>query len=111
MRSPGSRIAWPAVFAEPDHTAARRGLIQEWIMFQNLGAVLLEDGRCRFRVWAPLSERVHVEVIAPRESVVCLQPRPLGYHTAVVEGISPGTRYRYRLSNGKEFPDPVSRFQ
>lgn len=80
-------------------------------MFQKLGAVLLEDGRCRFRVWAPLSERVHVQIIAPREFAVCLQPRPLGYHTAVVEGISPGTRYRYRLSNGKEFPDPVSRFQ
>lgn len=34
-----------------------------------------------------------------------------GYHHAVVEGASAGTRYKYRLPDGREFPDPASRFQ
>src|SRR5215831_6623315 len=80
-------------------------------MPQELGAVVSDDGRCRFRVWAPLSERVHLHITAPRESVVCMEARHLGYHTATVPDISAGARYRYRLSSGKEFPDPVSRFQ
>jgi maltooligosyltrehalose trehalohydrolase len=80
-------------------------------MQQDLGAILSDDGRCRFRVWAPLSERVHLHVIAPKESLVCMEPKHLGYHTAVVEDIQPGTRYRYKLCNEREFPDPVSRYQ
>src|SRR5579883_3176855 len=77
----------------------------------DLGAVLMDDGRCRFRLWAPLSERVHLHIIRPAESLVCMEPKQLGYHTAVVENVSPGTTYRYRLHNNKEFPDPVSRHQ
>ena len=80
-------------------------------MSEYLGAVLSGDGRCRFRVWAPQSERVHLHIIAPSESVVCMEPKEFGYHTATVENILPGARYRYRLSNGSEFPDPASRHQ
>jgi len=80
-------------------------------MQQDLGAILSDDGRCRFRVWSPLSERVHLHIIAPKECLVCMEPKHLGYHMAVVEGIQAGTRYRYRLSNDSEFPDPVSRYQ
>src|SRR5215468_4987408 len=74
-------------------------------MQQDLGAILSDDGRCRFRVWSPQSERVHLHIIAPKESLVCMEPKHLGYHTAIVEGIQAGTRYRYRLSNDKDFPD------
>jgi maltooligosyltrehalose trehalohydrolase len=80
-------------------------------MSQDLGAVLLENGRCRFRVWAPLSERVHLHIVAPRDFVVCMEPKQFGYHTATVEDIQFGAKYLYRLSSGKEFPDPVSRYQ
>jgi maltooligosyltrehalose trehalohydrolase len=34
-----------------------------------------------------------------------------GYYHAVVEGISAGALYRYRLDNEKERPDPASRYQ
>jgi maltooligosyltrehalose trehalohydrolase len=78
---------------------------------QDLGAILLDDGRCRFRVWAPLSASVHLHIVAPKDAVVCMESKQLGYHNAVVEGIRPGARYFYQLSNGKEFPDPVSRYQ
>jgi maltooligosyltrehalose trehalohydrolase len=40
-----------------------------------------------------------------------MEPEPSGYHTATVDNIQPGVRYRYRLSNGNEFPDPASRHQ
>ena len=80
-------------------------------MSEDLGAVLLADGRCRFRVWAPLSERVYLHIIAPNESVVCMEPKQFGYHTVSIENIRRGARYRYRLSNGGEFADPASRHQ
>ena len=33
------------------------------------------------------------------------------YHEAIVEGVSPGTLYRFRLQGDQERPDPASRFQ
>jgi maltooligosyltrehalose trehalohydrolase len=71
----------------------------------------LGDGRCRFRVWAPLRESVHVHIVSPRESVVCMERKQFGYHTAVVEDVIPGSKYKYRLSKDQEYPDPVSRHQ
>lgn len=34
-----------------------------------------------------------------------------GYHNTVVEQARAGVLYRYRLADGREFPDPASRFQ
>jgi maltooligosyltrehalose trehalohydrolase len=78
---------------------------------QTLGANWLDETRCRFVVWAPLSERVHLHLVAPQDRIVCMESKKHGYHAAVVEGIAPGTQYLYRLSNGREFPDPASRHQ
>jgi maltooligosyltrehalose trehalohydrolase len=36
---------------------------------------------------------------------------PGGYHQAVIRDLSAGTRYLYGLDDGRELPDPVSRFQ
>src|SRR5438067_9307909 len=80
-------------------------------MIPDLGAVWLGDDRYRFRVWATLSERVHLHIVAPGDRVVCMEPRQRGYHSAVVEGVETDTRYVYRLSNAKVCPDPVSRCQ
>jgi maltooligosyltrehalose trehalohydrolase len=80
-------------------------------MPQDLGAIWLDDNRCRFRVWAPFSDNVHLHLVSPDERVVPMQPQKRGYHRAVVEPIAPGARYFYRLSNGKQFPDPASRYQ
>ena len=56
-------------------------------MTKDLGAILLDDGRCRFRVWAPLSASVHLHIVAPKDSVVCMKPKQSGYHAALVEGL------------------------
>jgi maltooligosyltrehalose trehalohydrolase len=76
-----------------------------------LGAVPLGDGRCRFRVWAPLAETVHVHLLAPRERLSLLSPAPDGYHSGVIDDVGPGALYRYRLDARLECPDPASRFQ
>jgi maltooligosyltrehalose trehalohydrolase len=80
-------------------------------MPEDLGAIWLGDHRCRFRVWAPLSDAVHLHIVGPESRDVRMEPKNLGYHKVFVDGIAPGTRYLYRLSNGNEFPDPVSRYQ
>jgi maltooligosyltrehalose trehalohydrolase len=78
---------------------------------KDLGAICLNGGRCRFRVWAPFSDRVELRLVAPEERVVRMEAQKHGYHRVVMENIAPGTRYFYRLSDGKDYPDPVSRYQ
>jgi maltooligosyltrehalose trehalohydrolase len=62
-------------------------------------------------VWAPLCKKLELHVMAPQDLVLLMEPRRLGYHTAVLEGVKPGAQYKYRFESGKEFPDPVSRYQ
>src|SRR5580704_9350806 len=76
-----------------------------------LGAVWLDGNQCRFQVWAPHSGEVHLHIVAPQDRVISMEPKQRGYHSALVDGIEPGTRYLYRLDNGKELPDPASRYQ
>ncbi len=77
----------------------------------SLGSAYLGDGRCGFRVWAPLAKKVEVHLISPRDWVAPLQNTEGGYHHGLVEGFEPGALYLYRLDNEKERPDPASRFQ
>ncbi len=76
-----------------------------------IGAVPLGDGRCRFRVWAPLAEAVHVHLLTPQERLSLLSPAPDGYHCGVIADVDPGALYWYRLDARLECPDPASRFQ
>ena len=70
------------------------------------------DGATRFLVWAPKHERVWVRLLDPPERVLPLEPLADGYHGGVVEGVTPGARYLYRLGEGgPERPDPASRAQ
>jgi maltooligosyltrehalose trehalohydrolase len=50
-------------------------------------------------------------LLDPPERFVPLSKRRRGYHEAVVEGVEPGTRYRYRLDGVLERPDPASQCQ
>jgi maltooligosyltrehalose trehalohydrolase len=52
-----------------------------------------------------------VRIVAPEERIVSMEPKPRGYHETVAEGIAPGARYLYRLADGREYPDPASRYQ
>jgi maltooligosyltrehalose trehalohydrolase len=80
-------------------------------MSQELGARWLDHNRCQFRVWAPFADQMHVHILKPEDREIAMTPKKLGYHQATVAGVYPGARYLYRSANGKEFPDPVSRYQ
>ncbi|MBC7326420.1 MAG: malto-oligosyltrehalose trehalohydrolase, partial [Moorella sp. (in: Bacteria)] len=76
----------------------------------NLGATCLGEGRCRFRLWAPLAHSVAVHIVAPAEKLVPLNRGERGYYHGEVTGVEPGSLYYYLL-DGKRLPDPASRYQ
>jgi maltooligosyltrehalose trehalohydrolase len=75
-----------------------------------LGA-LVEDGRVRFRVWAPRPSRIEVELVAPTARRVPMAPVGDGDFEAIVDGVGAGARYFYRLDGERRRPDPASRAQ
>ncbi len=76
-----------------------------------IGAQLLENQRCRFRVWAPTARSVDVTIIGPNGRAAPLDRGADGYFAAELEDIPSGTLYRYRLDGAQDRPDPASRFQ
>ncbi len=77
---------------------------------ERIGATPVGDA-CQFRVWAPDIERVDVHLIEPEERLERLAPESRGYHAALIERVSPGALYRFRLDGETERPDPASRTQ
>jgi maltooligosyltrehalose trehalohydrolase len=80
-------------------------------VFGPLGATLIDETRCNFLVWAPHANSVEISISAPRDLNVSMQAAGRGYFHALVDDVSSGTLYRYRLNGEKERPDPASRFQ
>ena len=76
-----------------------------------LGARYLDDGRCQFVVWAPFVDKIEVHITTPDERMLLLEEDGKGYHHAIVENVTPGSLYLYRLDGKTERPDPASRFQ
>ncbi|MCI0539568.1 MAG: malto-oligosyltrehalose trehalohydrolase [Verrucomicrobiales bacterium] len=80
-----------------------------------IGAEVL-DGAVHFRVWAPASRNVAVEINQEHcdpwrvETMTPLEPEPQGYFSGFVPAAQPGTLYKFRLDTGS-FPDPAARFQ
>jgi maltooligosyltrehalose trehalohydrolase len=72
------------------------------------GASLLEDGRTRFRIWAPRQE--HVSVGIEGHDAAPMRRLPGGWFE-VEAACGAGTRYRYLLGSGLAVPDPASRAQ
>lgn len=76
-----------------------------------LGARYLGEGKCRFRVWAPKVDRVELQLVAPAERLLPMEPHEDGYYELLVDDVPPGAEYFYRLDNDRDRPDPASRFQ
>jgi len=89
----------------------RQRTVRKRLADARLGATYVEDGRCRFLVWAPNAQKVEVQIVHPERRLVPLEAAPRGYFHAVVEGVAPGHRYLYRLDERIERPDPASRSQ
>ena len=75
-----------------------------------LGATLLGDGTCRFRVWSPFVESVALRLHGGNRRIV-LEKSARGYHEAIVEDVAPSSLYSFSLDNGPQRPDPASRSQ
>jgi maltooligosyltrehalose trehalohydrolase len=64
-----------------------------------------------FLVWAPFAKTVEVVLFGPNKDLRPLAPLANGYFAATLDGVGPGTRYKYRLNGEAELPDPASRYQ
>jgi maltooligosyltrehalose trehalohydrolase len=79
-----------------------------------VGAEALPGGGTHFRVWAPKSSFVKVQLLEfgqekPSREVE-LAPQANGYFSGYIREALPGMLYRLEVKTGS-FPDPVSRFQ
>ncbi|MCG2682742.1 MAG: malto-oligosyltrehalose trehalohydrolase [Planctomycetales bacterium] len=76
------------------------------------GALLQPDGSVVWRVWAPRSENVSL-VAWPDDSrtETAMTPEGFGYFTCRQSDVRAGLRYAFRLDDGREYPDPASRWQ
>ncbi len=81
------------------------------------GAELLEDGRVRFRVWAPAAREVDLCLWdpgterGPPRSTLPMTAELEGWFDLITDLATPGTPYRFRIAGEMQVPDPASRFQ
>jgi maltooligosyltrehalose trehalohydrolase len=76
------------------------------------GAIRKEDGSVEWRVWAPRSQTVHL-MISPAQDrrEIAMRAENFGYFTYQLQNAEEGLTYDYRLADGREYPDPASRWQ
>ena len=70
----------------------------------------MAGGGARFRLWAPASPTVRLEIGRDDPRVIEMQAQAQGWHEVRVEGLGAGTAYAFRLAGGQRVPDPASRF-
>ena len=61
----------------------------------------------RFRLWAPAAKRVDVMLEQPH----AMKPGEDGWFTADIAGVKAGARYKFRIDDEIDVPDPASAFQ
>jgi maltooligosyltrehalose trehalohydrolase len=76
-----------------------------------VGAVYKGDGKCEFTVWAPLKNKISVEIISGNPRSLAMNKDDLGYWKAVGDEISKGDRYMYNIEDQVKRPDPASFYQ
>jgi maltooligosyltrehalose trehalohydrolase len=73
---------------------------------QQFGARLTADG-ASFRLWAPAAKRVDLLL----ENTRPLRRGDDGWFTAQIAGVKAGARYKFRIDDEIDVPDPASAFQ
>ncbi len=76
-----------------------------------IGAEVQPTTGVHFRVWAPDSTAVSVVIGDRGDRVQPLTADAEGYFSGLVEDARAGTRYKFRVGDGHDCPDPASRFQ
>ncbi len=76
------------------------------------GALQQPDGSVIWRVWAPLSSAVSLVTFAGAERrETAMTPEDCGYFVARQDQADEGLRYALKLADGRDYPDPASRWQ
>lgn len=76
------------------------------------GALRQRDGSVVWRVWAPASPAVSlVTTEAGGCKTIAMRSEDGGYFVHREPRVAEGLRYKYRLSDAGDFPDPASRWQ
>jgi maltooligosyltrehalose trehalohydrolase len=70
----------------------------------------LHDRGVRFRVWAPAQRQVSL-LLTGRNAAIPMEAHADGWFELDTADAQAGSRYSFRLDDGKAVPDPVSRFQ
>ncbi len=70
---------------------------------------LFEDGSITFRFWAPKQDAVMLRVAGRPD--LAMEAQGNGWFSRRIEGVGPGSRYSFVLSDGLVVPDPASRYQ
>ncbi len=76
-----------------------------------IGAELSANGDVHFRVWAPHSSSVAVQIESGNKRRLELAAERDGYFSGFAEGLGAGALYRFLLDGQLLCPDPASRFQ
>ena len=76
------------------------------------GLTEIDDGKSRWRVWAPAAGRVELVIgIEGVGSTRPMEPEGRGFFGLTVPTPESGTRYAFALDGGEPRPDPCSRWQ
>ncbi|KAA9345531.1 malto-oligosyltrehalose trehalohydrolase [Adhaeribacter soli] len=78
---------------------------------KRIGATYLGNGRCTFSVWAPEKKKMFLQLVAPENRKIAMQPAPEGYFTLTEDNISRRARYFFMPEGEEKYPDPASYFQ
>lgn len=76
----------------------------------NVGVTALENGSYQFTLWSPKASTVALQLVAPHQAILPMQPQDMGYWSVTVPDLESGTRYCY-LVDEIPYPDPASRYQ
>jgi maltooligosyltrehalose trehalohydrolase len=96
------------------YAQGRRYLTARFAHSMPFGATLLREGGTRFRLWAPSSPVVDLELQIRQDLALCRMDRvDGGWHELVVAEAGAGTQYRFRVlatdARSLWVPDPASR--
>src|SRR5215472_2593382 len=71
------------------------------------GAELTTHG-VRFRLWAPKHEHIHLNIMGGDRHL--MRPVGDGWHELLISAARSGSLYQFVLPDGRQVPDPASRF-
>jgi maltooligosyltrehalose trehalohydrolase len=76
-----------------------------------LGATPHPSGGWQFVVWAPNAKELSVHVVSGADRLLPMKRLDSGYFHLEMQDVERDSRYFYRFENGRDRPDPASRFQ